>query len=609
MSDRAFAKARAHLYMPALTALSDMLVQRAEQAGLVPRWHGLRVVAADGSVLMPAVRACKRTKSLASADQRLFALYLPAAELTLHASVYDPTGSERQMLVESLDRLGPQDLLVLDRGYPAAWLVALLDERGIRWCMRCDNDSGWKALRGFARSGADDAWVSLNPPSAEDVQTWGCGRAAPRVRLVRCVSTTGAVRVLATNLDAQGYPAEAFGDLYHQRWRIEEAFKRLKMRSWRRGIKEMDLILGPWADERVERLDPETLETLGHESFGSTIDAPYLAHTRVDHPRGRLVGLSPRPGARATALTFTEHDGAGKLVCRREASIPEFTIIHDFAITERFYVVFAAAMRPDPKAFLRAKFGLGTMIDAVGLDRARASTVYLVPREGGGPALPISLGRSLFAIHHASAHDLVGPDGRPIAVVFDSCCLEEFEFGREFGYRGTDRRLDPGIARGPAGQLLTRLRLDIEGRRAKAAPLSPYCVDFPRVHPTRDGYGCRYVYGATTDVPGVSFPFNAILRVDCARAEAESDLAAASTLWAPGDGRLCGEPVFVPDPEGDDEAAGWVLVMIYDGDADAATTVLCVLDAQRLDAGPIASVDLDLLLPYGFHGNWAPAKA
>jgi hypothetical protein len=28
------------------------------------------------------------------------------------------------MLVEALDLLGPRDVLVLDRGYPAAWLVA-----------------------------------------------------------------------------------------------------------------------------------------------------------------------------------------------------------------------------------------------------------------------------------------------------------------------------------------------------------------------------------------------------------------------------------------------------------------------------------------------------
>jgi hypothetical protein len=31
-------------------------------------------------------------------------------------------------------------------------------------------------------------------------------------------------------LDAQRFPAAAFGALYHQRWRIEEAFKRLKHR-------------------------------------------------------------------------------------------------------------------------------------------------------------------------------------------------------------------------------------------------------------------------------------------------------------------------------------------------------------------------------------------
>jgi hypothetical protein len=29
--------------------------------------------------------------------------------------------------MEALDLLGPDDVLVLDRGYPATWLVALLD--------------------------------------------------------------------------------------------------------------------------------------------------------------------------------------------------------------------------------------------------------------------------------------------------------------------------------------------------------------------------------------------------------------------------------------------------------------------------------------------------
>ncbi len=40
----------------------------------------------------------------------------------------------------------------------------------------------------------------------------------------------------------------------------EARFKRLRMRSWRRGIKEMDLILGPWADAAVTGLDDAALD-------------------------------------------------------------------------------------------------------------------------------------------------------------------------------------------------------------------------------------------------------------------------------------------------------------------------------------------------------------
>jgi hypothetical protein len=62
------------------------------------------------------------------------------------------------------------------------------------------------------------------------VRDWGCPAGQPDVRLVRQTAPNGRVRVLATNLDAQRFDAALFGDLYHQRWRIEEAFKRLKHR-------------------------------------------------------------------------------------------------------------------------------------------------------------------------------------------------------------------------------------------------------------------------------------------------------------------------------------------------------------------------------------------
>ena len=38
--------------------------------------------------------------------------------------------------------------------------------------------------------------------------------------------------------------------------------RRLRMRAWRRGTKEMDLILGPYADAHLDQMDAEALARL-----------------------------------------------------------------------------------------------------------------------------------------------------------------------------------------------------------------------------------------------------------------------------------------------------------------------------------------------------------
>lgn len=217
--------------MSALQWLNRRVLDRAERERVLARCQGFRLVAADASVLMPAIRPCHRTASAAGADQRLFALYLPGSELMLHASVHSAAQSERAMLAESLDELGPDDVLLLDRGYPAAWLVQMLIERGIRFVMRCDSTSGRGAVRAFMRIGQPEAMVRINAPAAYEAAAWGCRQVAPTLRLVAHIAPSDQIRVLATNLGAKEVDASAFGDLYHQRWRIKEAFKRLKHRQ------------------------------------------------------------------------------------------------------------------------------------------------------------------------------------------------------------------------------------------------------------------------------------------------------------------------------------------------------------------------------------------
>lgn len=227
VSAQAFSKARkgfsASLFELAAKHLLHLVRAHIDAAA----WNGRRVVAADASRL----RVSTRSNASLTADHYAFALFLPGCELTLHASLHPADGSERQMLFEALDELDPaRDLLVLDRGYVGNTMAATLAQHGIPFCMRVDA-SGWRCVADFLKSQDSERVVKLSAPSARDASTYELARTATTVRLIRDVTPTGRIRVLMTSLlDSQAYPAGHFGALYHQRWRIEEAFKRIKHR-------------------------------------------------------------------------------------------------------------------------------------------------------------------------------------------------------------------------------------------------------------------------------------------------------------------------------------------------------------------------------------------
>lgn len=224
---QAFSKARKGFSASVFRTLNTKLLHLIEGRMRFPRWRGFRVVAADASKLQLFLKDATGRKVR---EAIAFMMYLPGIDMALDFELYSPEVSERQMLFEHLERLKRHDLLVLDRGYPARWLVAVLLARGLHFCMRVD-DTGFAEVVRFRRSGDAEAVVTLAPPSTADAKDYGCPREATQVRLVRVITPTGRVHILMTSLSNPiDYPAAEFGNLYHARWRIEEAFKRIKHR-------------------------------------------------------------------------------------------------------------------------------------------------------------------------------------------------------------------------------------------------------------------------------------------------------------------------------------------------------------------------------------------
>ena len=120
---------------------------------------------------------------------------------------------------------------MLDRGFPCRWLATALTARGIAFCIRCDISRGFRVVRQFMHSGQDEQRVRLRAPNARDAKDYECPATPTTVRLVRVVTPNGRVHVVMTSLlDSGAFPAAGFGALYHGRWRVEEAFRRLKHR-------------------------------------------------------------------------------------------------------------------------------------------------------------------------------------------------------------------------------------------------------------------------------------------------------------------------------------------------------------------------------------------
>lgn len=225
VSAQAFSEARKKFSAVAFSHLNQQLLGLVKTHLPIPRWYGLRVVAADASkvkLFLQDITGRQVREAIA------FGLYLPDLEMSLAFELYPPRYSERQMLFDYLDQLSTDDLLVLDRGYPACWWVAVLTQRRIPFCMRVDN-TGYQCVKAFLRSGYSQQIVTIRAANRRDCADFKCTRVASQVRLVRIITPNGNQYVVMTSLlDPEAFPVTAFLELYHSRWRIEEAFKRLK---------------------------------------------------------------------------------------------------------------------------------------------------------------------------------------------------------------------------------------------------------------------------------------------------------------------------------------------------------------------------------------------
>lgn len=298
------------------------------------------------------------------------------------------------------------------------------------------------------------------------------------------------------------------------------------------------------------------LETVGPFDFGGEL-ASMTAHPKACPRTVELLFFSY--GREVPHLTFFRANAAGRVVHRAPIRVPAMTYMHDFAITERRAVFFDLPVivvdwrSPEPVRWdddYRARLGV-------------------VPRDGADADVRWFDIEPCTISHTMNAYD----DG-------DTVVLDVVRASRP---------------RMPT--VLHRYELDMRSGRVREHALDSRFVDFPRINPAFEGRLCRHGYAVELGELVGGTPTRATLR--------KYDLARGASIACDlGPGRVPGECVIVPRAGATADDDAWAVLFVFDearGSSD-----LVVLDAQRFDSGPVATVRLPWRIPFGIHGAWLP---
>jgi all-trans-8'-apo-beta-carotenal 15,15'-oxygenase len=340
-------------------------------------------------------------------------------------------------------------------------------------------------------------------------------------------------------------------------------------------IRQADRLLALYGGSAPWVLDPDTLETRELWDLDGVLGPTgFSAHAKVDQRDGALYNFGTVPGPEPTIHLY-RIDRSGRPEALGSHIVPYAHWVHDFALSQRYFV-FALS----PFQFDLQKMAAGEMSPtrALRVMPELGAHFVLVPRAGGQARI---IEHEAFAYFHVTnAFD----DGDDVVVDLAEFA-QPFEAVNQvmFDYRtgGTEYFANRVI----------RFRISPSGK-VSSEPLTDLLSDWPQLDWRRVGLKHRYSYHATTVADTAAGGLEKI--------DGETGRSTHHALPA---GHVVGEPSFVPRSRDADEDDGWVLFTAYDPHQHRSR--LLILDAQAVDAEPVAVAWMRHHLPLTFHGSFA----
>ena len=314
------------------------------------------------------------------------------------------------------------------------------------------------------------------------------------------------------------------------------------------------------------------LGTVGATDFDGKLKHPFTAHPKVDQKSGEMMTFGY--AFQAPFVTYSVINADGELVHTTPITIEKPVFMHDFAVTEKYALFLDFPITLDVE---RAIAG-GPALD---FEPEHGSRIGVMPRMGTDADVRWFEVETGSVVHTANAWD----EGDEVVLQASRSKTSDI----------AGAGLSADNLEDTQGQLY-EWRINLQTGTVKERVLSPVHCDFTRINDTLACHKTRYVYGAIFN-PSRPFSFDGVMKYD--------NQSEKTTTYEYGEQRFGGEAVFAPKVGAQSEDEGYLICFVQDELAQQSECV--ILDAQDIEAGPVATLLIPFRVPYGFHSGWVSA--
>ncbi len=334
-------------------------------------------------------------------------------------------------------------------------------------------------------------------------------------------------------------------------------------------------LLALWEGGSAYRLDDSSLETIGAKTWAPELKGmPFSAHPKIENDgtvwnfgqdffNNRMIIYKISPKGKLAGMHLLKDVPGG--------------MIHDFCMTEKHLIFVAPSFRVSQKA--------DTILGMFKWLPNQNQRVIVVEKDNLDNRREFDLPPG-FQFHYGNAWEDKSGDIRFSVCVGDSGFIEK---GARALMRGETFDVNPAR--------LAHVVLRKNGSAKIESILSERAThEFPQFNGRFSGQNARYLYTVgDQDKSGVGQV--SILKHDLKTGEISAHNYGAQSIVE--------EHLFIPRPGGIAEDDGWLIGTSLNLTTKA--TRLNILNAARLEDGPLAVLELPYALPLGFHGAWKAA--